>query len=907
VSDPNTWTDFQTALQAYEQGRFDGIGFVLTPEAGIVCVDIDHAKNGTDWTPEAMAMVGALNSYTEVSPSGKGLHIWCYGHLPAGRRRKNGVEMYDSGRFITVTGDHLPNTPGDLQERTAELAELHRRIFGETTSLKVTASVDLSDAELIQRAMDAKDGAKFRALWNGDTTGYPSESEAVLALCRIFAFWTGGDAERIERLVSQSALGQREKWRTRADYRQRTIQKALQSLRETYNGNGLANGHTTTSTSTPTSSANRPADVVEPEKIYRHYMHLADLLRNCYRWCPEWKTWLTWTGRVWERVSKEEVVTHAVEILRDYYTQRLQNTSREEAEKWAKRLNDVYSTKHVGDAIDLLSGHPDFVTRADRFDADPFTLNTPAGIVDLRTGQVRQHDPDALCTRMTHGSPEPQARAERWERFLREIFAGDVELIAYVQKVCASAMLGYNREQVLYILYGTGANGKSVFLNTLLWVLGDYAGNIPRDALLVQSQAHDARRTAYVSLVGVRFAVLDELEDRSRLSSTALKDLTSNNPQAARALYENYRQIQLGCTPFVGTNAKPEVTEHSLGTWRRLRLIPFVVTIPPEQRDAELESKLRAEAAGIMQWLLEGLRAYWREGLVEPAAVAQATQEYRSEEDALAEWLAERTESHPKAVTPAKDLWEDYKRWTEDHGIADTERLGEQAFARQLTAHGYPQTLVRVGGRPRKVRRGIRLRAAPLPTQDEGGVTECNPIPQFSENSLRESDSREVFQNAGNSVTSGYTCVSETPQNCVSETSTTPPIEAVLAGGNRMTRLELYRATGLPPSVFKEAFEHMVTTGQLVDDRGDYLLPAHKATSANENTEQCPNTTPVGYAIRAIEAVLASGKRMRKHELQRATGLPPSVLEEALQHMLNTGELIAEAGLYQLQEAMDDG
>ena len=247
VADPNTWTDFQTALEAYHRGGFDGIGFVLTADAGIVCVDLDHARNCTDWTPEAMEMVRLMNSYTEVSPSGQGLHIWCYGHLPAGRRRKNGVEMYDSRRFVTITGNHLPDTPADLQERTAELMELHRRVFGEDSTLKVTGPVDLpvdlSDNELIQRAMDAENGAKFRALWHGDTSGYQSQSEADLALCRLLAFWCGNDPARIERLFLQSALGQREKWRTRGDYRHQTIQTALQSLHETYNGNGNGNGH----------------------------------------------------------------------------------------------------------------------------------------------------------------------------------------------------------------------------------------------------------------------------------------------------------------------------------------------------------------------------------------------------------------------------------------------------------------------------------------------------------------------------------------------------------------------------------------------------------------------------------------------------------------------------------------
>jgi len=252
VSDPNTWTDFETALNAYKRGGFNGIGFVLTQDGGIVCVDLDHAKNGTGWKPEAMEIVRLLNSYTEVSPSGDGLHIWCLGKLPNGRRRKNGVEMYDSGRFITVTGQRLEGTPLDLQDRSNELVELYQQVFGDISAhdkcqeLSVCNTdnlLELDDQELLERAFNANNGEKLRALWYGDTSGYQSQSEADLALCRLLAFWTGGDAERIERLFSQSALGQREKWRTRGDYRQRTIAEAIGSLHETYNGNGNGNGH----------------------------------------------------------------------------------------------------------------------------------------------------------------------------------------------------------------------------------------------------------------------------------------------------------------------------------------------------------------------------------------------------------------------------------------------------------------------------------------------------------------------------------------------------------------------------------------------------------------------------------------------------------------------------------------
>jgi putative DNA primase/helicase len=241
VSDPNTWTDFETALEAYQQGGFDGIGFVLTWDQYIVCVDLDHAKNGTGWKSEAMEIVNALNSYTEVSPSGEGLHVWALGKLPNGRRRNGNVEMYDSGRFITLTGKHLEGTPLDLQERTNELNQLYQQVFGDISvpakcqELSVCNTNNLlDDQELLERAFNATNGEKLRALWNGDTSGYQSQSEADLALCRLLAFWCGNDPARIERLFSQSALGQREKWRTRPDYRQRTIGIALRSLHEAY-------------------------------------------------------------------------------------------------------------------------------------------------------------------------------------------------------------------------------------------------------------------------------------------------------------------------------------------------------------------------------------------------------------------------------------------------------------------------------------------------------------------------------------------------------------------------------------------------------------------------------------------------------------------------------------------------
>ncbi len=240
VNDSSTWTDFDTALQA--SARFDGIGFVLTPEAGITAFDFDHClhEDGIG-DPDVLELVHLLDSYTEVTPSGEGLRVLCYGRLPDGRKRKGTVEMYDAQRFVTVTGNHLAGTPFTLEHRQQEIEQAYRRVFGvgETPPpARPPAPADLTDAELIERAMNAENGAKFQALWQGDDSGYPSPSEADCALASMLLFWTGGDVARAERLFSLSPRGQREKWRERADYRQRTLEAALSGKTDFYHSNG---------------------------------------------------------------------------------------------------------------------------------------------------------------------------------------------------------------------------------------------------------------------------------------------------------------------------------------------------------------------------------------------------------------------------------------------------------------------------------------------------------------------------------------------------------------------------------------------------------------------------------------------------------------------------------------------
>jgi primase-polymerase (primpol)-like protein len=235
ANDPSTWIDYETCVAAVVRGEYDGIGFEFG--SGYVGIDLDHCRSVEtgqveDWASDIMAH---LDSYTEASPSGSGVHVICKGALPPGNRRIGPVEMYDTARFFTVTGEHIPETVLTVGERSAELGELHEALFPVDVTVSRSESAPgpaptpnpVSDAEIIKKASAAANGDKFKKLWAGDWQDeYTSQSEADEALCCHLAFWTVKDADRVDSLFRQSGL-LRPKWGQREDYRRETISRAI--------------------------------------------------------------------------------------------------------------------------------------------------------------------------------------------------------------------------------------------------------------------------------------------------------------------------------------------------------------------------------------------------------------------------------------------------------------------------------------------------------------------------------------------------------------------------------------------------------------------------------------------------------------------------------------------------------
>lgn len=238
-TDPATWGSFFQATEVRDQHGYDGIGYVFSADDPYCGIDLDGVRDSETGglEPWAEKIVAALDSFTEVSPSGTGIHVYMKGSLPAGGRRRGQIEMYSRGRFFTVSGEHLRGSPLTIEERGPQLALLHRKVFGEREHSEnghreSDSGNGLSDQETISKAMRSRRGEDFSRLWSGAFNGHGSHSEADLALCSMLAFWTGGDEARIDALFRQSGL-MRPKW-DRMDYRERTISAAVTGTRTFY-------------------------------------------------------------------------------------------------------------------------------------------------------------------------------------------------------------------------------------------------------------------------------------------------------------------------------------------------------------------------------------------------------------------------------------------------------------------------------------------------------------------------------------------------------------------------------------------------------------------------------------------------------------------------------------------------
>ena len=348
------------------------------------------------------------------------------------------------------------------------------------------------------------------------------------------------------------------------------------------------------------------------------------------RYVALWGRWFKWTGKVWAADEKKVAFSLSREVCR---------AAARECPKEAT-AKSIASAKTVAAVERLAQADTRLATTADVWDADPWLLNTPDGVVDLRTGKLRPHSSGDFMTQIT--AVGPGGDCPRFKAFLSEIMAGDEEMVAFVQRVLGYCLTGDISEEVIFFLYGTGQNGKGVLTSTLEWIIADYCKSAG-DEVFTETK-NDRHSTEIARLKGARVVLVTEVGQGRRWAEARLKKLTGGDTITARFMRQDDFEFKPQFKPLISANHKPQLKSVDVAMRRRMHLLPFLVTIPPEKRDNELKAKLRDEGPGILRWLIDGCLEYQRVGLAPPKSVVAATDEYFQGEDDVANWIGERCE-----------------------------------------------------------------------------------------------------------------------------------------------------------------------------------------------------------------------------------------------------------------------
>lgn len=397
--------------------------------------------------------------------------------------------------------------------------------------------------------------------------------------------------------------------------------------------------------------------------VNRHASHI--------RYVAAWDKWFWWSGTHWA----EEQTLLALDLSGAICREAASECDQEKLARAIASAKTRYAVSSIAKADRRLAG------TVDQWDCGKWLLNTPSGVIDLKSGNVRPHDPLDYFTKITAAKPEGECPV--WLQFLDRVTGGNKDLQSFIQRMAGYALTGDTSAHALFFLFGTGANGKSVFIDTLAGVLGDYHRTSPIETLTFTS--NDRHSTDIARLRGARLVTASETEEGRRWAESRIKQMTGGDRMTARFMRQDYFEYEPQFKWVIAGNHKPGLRSVDEAIRRRFHLLPFTVTIPAVERDPNLKDKLKAEWNGILAWAVAGCLEWQRQGLNQPSIVQQATAEYLEAEDALAAWLDECCTTDPQAWEPVSALFSSFKAWAEKSG----EPVGSlKGFSAKLETRG---------------------------------------------------------------------------------------------------------------------------------------------------------------------------------------------------------------------------
>lgn len=719
-TDPDTWDSFEHVRDAHDSSDInsDGIGFVFSPEDTVVGIDIDDAREPDTGSPSETAtdLINRFDSFTEVSPSGTGYHVYVFGTLPPdATNRKEKLEIYQQDRFFTVTGHRVDTTPSDVKARNDTLQNVHADYLADddtdSDSTAPSEPVDLSDQQLLEKAKNAEYGDEFRDLWRGDRSDYESPSEADYHLCRHLLFWTGGDRSRAERLFNKSGLV-RDKWHTRKDYRDRTLEAADSSLSGYYDPekgrdspsepSGLTdeNGNPVdreSSLLTPWEFSAEAglgedgsiADLNDKQKaatVWRLVKRSDEYHVRVHRTTGTLWAYNQDTG-VWDRTG-ERALQHATRK-----TVGPENYG-------ANLLNEVKAQTRADPAVEITD---------ETLGLDPGTVAVANGLLNLQkayrggSDALRPIEPEDYALSRLPVEYDPEAAGDEWRDFVTEVV--ESEKLQAVQEYIGYTLhrgeMPFNRA---LLCVGSGANGKSTFLNVVRALFGEE--NTESKPIHKFDQEN-----AVADLYG-RIANIDADLSEGSLSKRGVamfKRLVGDDRVDGRHLYEDSFSFKPTAKHLYACNQVPDVSkivsDDDTAFWRRWIIVQFPKFFPEDDQDKTLEDRLTDDdsLSGVLNWAIEGWGRLMESGsFTNVESTAETRTLWQSWGDSTDEFLTQCVEHDPDATNiTTSEAWEVYREWCRREG---KDPVGQRMFTNAAKAAdvnlGYGKVRPRGTGTP---------------------------------------------------------------------------------------------------------------------------------------------------------------------------------------------------------------
>jgi putative DNA primase/helicase len=752
ATDPSTWrnpTSVFAALQADTTGTLVGMGFVLHGD-GTVCIDLDHAvdENG-NITPEAQRILDKfLNTYAEYSLSGRGIHIWLRTSrpLPTSGRRTGNVEIYQDKRYIAITMDILPDRPQDMVDYTDELHNLYEELFGneptpqsepdddetheltdeEVNSLTITVGgvAHLDDTQLIAKFLQDPDNA---TVWNGgQLPRHRSPSEADCSLAVRLLWYTDGDTQRTRNLFYQSQRVLRDKIRKRPELVDRAISAAYQY----YLQRKQQLQYITQPANTSNWNIMQPYPCAEAIGTHDYSAKVcADLLGDKILYLPtrdEWMVYNSYSG-LWE-TSKAQLYQRVKSVLERHYYHLAQSKTISD-----KELDRILARIHHGDTvkkvIERMEMMPELHGTEQMFNANPMLIPLQNGVYDLTIEpdkvdsdslrrKFRGYRADDYITHAFNASYNPEAVGDCWTRALEDwcwdpVFnIPDTGLIEYLWYAIGYTVTGSAREQVMFIIYGPGGNGKSTLVSTIAKMMGNYATTMHQNLFLMDKNTSTDHARQLEPMCNKRMVMHPELPAQSKLDTAKIKRIVSSEPLLARRLYAEAQLVYPTWTIWCTANDVPEITDQA--AWRRIKIIPFqkVFTtgiktlLPVGQLDPELPQKLWEQRDYLATQACHYAALWLKHGLPTYSTVEEATDDVHRVSDPFEDWFNNCVEIDRDGVVPNNEAYEHYKRYVES---LEQSPLSTKKWAQRMAQKRVPVVRTVHNGKQTRCRKGIKL------------------------------------------------------------------------------------------------------------------------------------------------------------------------------------------------------